>query len=265
MTAGRNTFKQGLAGPRPLIGLWQGLTSSYTAEICAQAGFDWLLFDGEHAPNTLPSLLAQLQAVAPYGAHPVARVPIGEAWLIKQYLDIGFQTLMVPFVESPAQATALAQAMRYPPEGVRGIAPGLARAARWNTVPDYLDSANAGMCLLAQIETRAGLAALDDIASVDGVDGIFIGPADLAASLGFRGKPGAPEVVAAIDDAIQRISAHGKAAGILASGAESATRFAALGCRFIAVGSDVGVLLNGAADLARRAGALNAGSSGGGY
>jgi 4-hydroxy-2-oxoheptanedioate aldolase len=255
MNAAENGFKSGLVGSAPLIGLWQGIASAITAEICANAGFDWLLFDGEHAPNTLTTLVAQLQAVAPYNVHPVARVPVGEAWLIKQYLDIGFKTLLVPFVESAEQAQQLARAMRYPPEGIRGIAPGLARAARWNTVPNYLEQANDGVCLIVQVETRAGLDALEDIAAVPGVDGIFIGPADLAASLGYRGQSTAPQVVTEIEAAIGRIVGTGMAAGIFAPDPEFARRCAALGCRFIAVGADVALLANAAASLARSAGA----------
>lgn len=262
-----NGFKQALSGDRALIGLWQALAHPYPAEICAGAGFDWLLFDGEHAPNDIPSLLAQLQAVAAYPVHAVARPPVGTTALLKQYLDIGFQTLLVPFVETPQQAAELVRAVRYPPRGVRGVGVGLARAARWNRIEGYLDRADDEICLLVQIESRMGLDNLEAIAGVEGVDGVFVGPADLSAALGHRGRPDHPDMVAAIEDAISRIAAAGKAPGILATDPVVARRCAALGCRFIAVGTDVGLLSRGADDLAKTAGALAAHRTavGGGY
>jgi 4-hydroxy-2-oxoheptanedioate aldolase len=247
-----NPFKTALREGRPQIGLWQALASPITAEICAGAGFDWLLFDGEHGPNDVPGLLAQLQAVAPYPAAPVARLPVADARLAKQYLDIGFQTLLVPFVESADEARMMAQAVRYPPAGVRGLAPGLTRAARWNRIPNYLDHADAETCLLLQVESLPGLEALEAIAAVEGVDGVFIGPADLSAALGHRGRPGHPDVVAAIENAIDRILAAGKAAGILAIDPLLAERYLARGCTFVAIGTDTGLLASGAQALAGR-------------
>lgn len=254
-----NPFKAALAEGRMQIGLWQALANPYTAEICAGAGFDWLLFDGEHGPSDVPLLLAQLQAVAPYPVHPVARLPVGETWLVKQYLDIGFQTLLVPFVETAAQAAALVRAMRYPPGGVRGIGAGLARAARWGRVTDYLDRADSQMCLLVQIESAEGLANLEAIAQVDGVDGVFIGAADLSAAFGHRGRPGHPDMVTRIEDALRRIVATGKAAGSLAVDPALAARHAELGCTFLAVGTDTGLLANGSTALARAAADLKTG------
>ncbi len=248
-----NPFKAALREGKRQIGLWQALAHPYAAEICAGAGFDWLLFDGEHAPNTIPSLLAQLQAIAPYPVHPVARPPVGDATLIKQYLDIGFQTLLVPFVETAEQAQDLVRAMRYPPGGVRGIGAGLARAARWGRVPGYLDRADDTMCLLVQIESVAGLNNLDAIVAVDGVDGVFIGPADLSAAFGHRGAPDHPEMVARIDDAITRIVAAGTAAGTLALDPAVARRCADKGCGFIAVGTDIALLARAGSDLAHSA------------
>jgi 4-hydroxy-2-oxoheptanedioate aldolase len=233
------------------IGLWQALANPYTAEISAAAGFDWLLFDGEHGPNDVPLLLAQLQAVAPYSVHAVARPPVGEARLIKQYLDIGFQTLLVPFVETAEQARAIVAATRYPPAGTRGVGSGLARAARWNGIPGYLDGANEQICVLLQIETRLGLANIETIAGVEGVDGIFFGPADLAAALGHIGQPGHPDVTQAIETAITKLSAANKAVGILALTAELANRYRSLGCRFVAVGTDVALFSKALADLAK--------------
>ncbi|BAN47361.1 4-hydroxy-2-oxoheptanedioate aldolase [Metapseudomonas resinovorans] len=245
-----NTFKARLESGQPQIGLWLGLADAYCAELAANAGFDWLLLDGEHAPNDLRSLLAQLQAIAPYPAQPIIRPPIGDAVLIKQLLDIGAQTLLVPMVESADQAAELVRAMRYPPFGIRGVGSALARASRWNSIPGYLDNADAQMCLLVQIENLDGLANLEAIAAVDGVDGVFIGPADLSAAMGHRGNPGHPEVQAAIEDAIVRIRAAGKAAGILSADQALARRYLSLGAAFVAVGVDTTVLMRGLQSLA---------------
>ncbi|MBN2979222.1 4-hydroxy-2-oxoheptanedioate aldolase [Pseudomonas lactucae] len=245
-----NTFKQRLCSGEAQIGLWLGLADAYCAELAANAGFDWLLIDGEHAPNDLRGMLGQLQAVAPYPSHPVIRPVIGDTALIKQVLDIGAQTLLVPMVESAAQAQALVSAIHYPPKGVRGVGSALARASRWNSIAGYLDKADEQMCLLVQIENREGLANLDAIAAVEGVDGVFIGPADLSASMGHRGNPGHPEVQAAIEDAIARIRQAGKAAGILSADPALARRYIELGAAFVAVGVDTTVLMRGLQSLA---------------
>ncbi|MBO1539269.1 4-hydroxy-2-oxoheptanedioate aldolase [Pseudomonas sp. OA65] len=245
-----NTFKQRLRSGEAQIGLWLGLADAYCAELAANAGFDWLLIDGEHAPNDLRTLLGQLQAVAPYPSQPVIRPVIGDTALIKQVLDIGVQTLLVPMVESADQARELVRAIHYPPHGVRGVGSALARASRWNSIPGYLDKADEQMCLLVQIESREGLANLDAIAAVDGVDGVFIGPADLSASMGFRGNPGHPDVQAAIEDAIARIRQAGKAAGILSADETLARRYLELGAAFVAVGVDTTVLMRGLQTLA---------------
>lgn len=245
-----NRFKSAIAAGRPQIGLWQVLASPITAEISAGSGFDWLLFDGEHGPSDIPLLLSQLQAVAAYPTHPIARLPVGETALVKQYLDIGFQTLLVPFVESAAQAQALVRATRYPPDGVRGVAGGIVRASRWGRIPDYLDRAAQETCLLVQIESVAGFEALDAIAAVDGVDGVFIGPADLSAAFGFRGRPGAPEMVARVEDGIRRVVSVGKAAGLLTLDVAFARRCLHLGASFVAVGTDAGLLVRSAGALA---------------
>ncbi|MDQ7983760.1 4-hydroxy-2-oxoheptanedioate aldolase [Pseudomonas sp. G34] len=245
-----NTFKQRLQSGQAQIGLWLGLADPYCAELAANAGFDWLLIDGEHAPNDLRGLLGQLQAVAPYASQPVIRPVIGDTALIKQILDIGAQTLLVPMVESAEQARELVRAMHYPPSGVRGVGSALARASRWNSIPGYLDKADAQMCLLVQIENLEGLARLDEIVAVDGVDGVFIGPADLSAAMGHRGNPGHPDVQAAIEDAILRISKAGKAAGILSADQKLARRYMELGAKFVAVGVDTTVLMRGLQTLA---------------
>ncbi|MBB1605023.1 4-hydroxy-2-oxoheptanedioate aldolase [Pseudomonas sp. UMC76] len=245
-----NTFKQRLQSDEAQIGLWLGLADPYCAELAANAGFDWLLIDGEHAPNDLRSLLGQLQAVAPYPVQPIIRPVLGDTALIKQLLDIGAQTLLVPMVDSAEQARELVRAMRYPPFGVRGVGSALARASRWNSIPGYLDEADAQMCLLVQVENLEGLANLDAIAAVDGVDGVFIGPADLSAAMGQRGNPGHPEVQAAIEDAIARIQRAGKAAGILSADEKLARRYLELGAKFVAVGVDTSLLMRSLRELA---------------
>jgi 4-hydroxy-2-oxoheptanedioate aldolase len=249
-----NPFKQALADKRAQIGLWLGLADAYSAEICAGAGFDWLLIDGEHSPNDLRSILGQLQAMAPYPVHPIARVPVGHGnigtALIKQYLDLGVQTLLVPMVDTPEQAAALVLAMRYPPQGIRGM--GGARASGWGRNPAYVHEANDQVCLLVQVETEAALRNLDAIAATPGVDGVFIGPADLSASLGHVGNPGHPEVQAAITDAIARIQKAGKAAGILTPDEALAQRYLGLGATFVAVGLDTNLLVKTTSALAAR-------------
>lgn len=247
-----NTFKLRLQSGEAQIGLWLGLADAYCAELAANAGFDWLLIDGEHAPNDLRGMLGQLQAVAPYPSHPVIRPVIDDTALIKQVLDIGVQTLLVPMVESAEQARELVRAIHYPPNGVRGVGSALARASRWNSIPGYLDQADEQMCLLVQIENGEGLANLDAIAAVEGVDGVFIGPADLSASMGHRGNPGHPEVQAAIEDAIGRIQQAGKAAGILSADEQLARRYIELGAAFVAVGVDTTVLMRGLQTLAAK-------------
>lgn len=242
-----NTFKHGLRAQQPQIGLWVSLASPYSTEICAGAGFDWLLLDGEHAPNDLQSLSAQLQVIAGYDSQPVCRVPVGDAVLIKQYLDLGVQTLLVPMVDTPQQAASLVQACRYPPHGIRGMAG--ARASRWGRISRYAHEANDQVCLLVQAETRLALTNLDAILAVDGVDGVFIGPADLSASMGHVGNPGHPEVQAAIEDAIRRIRAAGKAPGILTADVTLAQGYLELGALYVAVGLDTQLLVRGTSAL----------------
>ena len=246
----RNPFKAALQRGDKLVGLWLSMAHPYSAEICATAGFHWLLIDGEHAPNDVRSTLAQLQAVAPYPAHPVARAVSGDPALIKQLLDIGVQTLLVPMVDTPEQAAALVAATRYPPQGTRGVGAAAARASHWGARRDYLETANDDACLLVQAETVAALQNLERICAVDGVDGVFIGPADLAASMGHRGRPGHPEVQAAIEAAIKTIVASGKAAGTLTGDTALARRYLELGVSFVAVGIDVSLLAQGTRRLA---------------
>jgi len=250
-----NPFKQALREQRAQIGLWLGLADHYTTEICAGAGFDWLLIDGEHSPNDLRSILQQAQVIAGYpGSHAIARVPVGHGQggtaLIKQYLDLGMQTLLVPMVDTAQQATELVRAMRYPPEGIRGV--GGARASRWGRYPNYPKEANAQVCLLVQAETRMSLDNLDAILAVDGVDGVFIGPSDLAASLGHLGHSGHADVQQVIEQTIARIRQAGKAAGILTPDETLARRYLDLGATFVAVGLDSNLLVRATGQLAAR-------------
>jgi len=247
-----NDFIRSLGQGEARIGLWQALANPYTAEIAAGAGFDWLLFDGEHAPNTAQTLLAQLQAVAPYPVAALARVPVGDPVVIKQYLDIGFQTLLVPMVGSAAQAADIVAATRFPPRGIRGVASSTSRASGFGTNRRYLAEAHEKTGVIVQIESADGLAAIEQIAAVDGVDALFIGPADLAGSLGHLGDPRHAEVQAAIDDALRRIRAAGKPAGIFALDADDAARRIADGAAFVSVGSDIGLLAAGARQLRQR-------------
>ncbi|WP_254277580.1 4-hydroxy-2-oxoheptanedioate aldolase [Halomonas sp. 3H] len=247
-----NPFKQRLLHGEPMTGIWLGLASPYVAELAATIGFDWLLLDGEHAPNDLASLLGQLQAIAPYASAPVVRPPVGDTVLIKQYLDIGVQNLLIPMVETAEQGAEVVAATRYPPEGVRGMGSVLARASRWGQVEDYLDRAGEEICLILQLESPGALANLEAIAAVEGVDGLFIGPADLSAAMGHRGNPGHPEVRAAIDDAIGRIRATGKAAGIITLDEDEARDYLEAGFGFVGVGVDALVLAEGLRGLAGR-------------
>ncbi len=254
-----NAFKAALARGEPQIGLWLSLANAYSAEVCASSGFQWLLIDGEHAPNDVRSMLEQLQAVAPYGGHAVVRAVGGDPALIKQLLDIGAQTLLIPMVDTAEQARALVAATRYPPAGTRGVGAAIARAARWGARGDYLDIADDEACLLVQAESVVALRNLKEICAVDGVHGVFIGPADLAASMGRRGQQGHPDVQAAIEDAIRTIVASGKAAGTLTGDAAFARRCLELGATFVAVGVDVLLLAHAARRLAGElAGCLDA-------
>jgi 4-hydroxy-2-oxoheptanedioate aldolase len=246
-----NTFKAALKTPgRVQIGLWLGLANATCAEICAGAGFDWLMIDAEHAPNDIRSVLAQLQAIAAYPVHPVVRPVAGDVQLIKRLLDLGVQTLLIPMVETAEQARHLVAAMRYPPVGIRGVGTALARASQWNRIPNYLHEANDQMCLLVQVETPLGLKNLDSIAAVEGVDGVFIGPADLSAALGHLGDMGHSDVQMAIDNAIRRICIGCDAAGTLTNDETKARHYLSLGCKFLAVGLDGNLLMNATQNLA---------------
>ncbi|WP_330257259.1 aldolase/citrate lyase family protein [Nocardia sp. NBC_00565] len=234
--------------------MWVAGANPYSAEICAGAGLDWLLIDQEHAPNDLRSTLAQLQAVATYPVEALVRPPSADPAVIKQLLDIGVTNLVVPMIESAAEASAVVAATRYPPAGIRGVGSALARASRWNRVSDYLITANESMTVTVQIESVQGIAELAKIASVDGIDAIFIGPADLAASMGHLGKPESPEVVATIEAALHTIRVSGVAAGVNAFNPAIARRYMAAGAAFVLVGADVTLLARGAEMLAQEYG-----------
>jgi 4-hydroxy-2-oxoheptanedioate aldolase len=233
-----NHFKRAIKDGKPQIGLWVALADAGCAELCAGAGFDWLLLDAEHGPNDLRTLLAQLQAVAAYDSQPIVRLRVGDINLIKQVLEIGTQTLLIPMVETAEQAASIVAAMHYPPKGIRGVGAALGRSSRWSRIPNYLQHASEEMCLLVQIETRRGIENLKAIAAVPGVDGVFIGPSDLSASMGYLGNITHPEVLETIERGILDIRAAGKAPGILMGDDTLVRRYLELGCLFIAVGAD---------------------------
>src|ERR1017187_1272436 len=244
-----NAFKAALLDGRRQIGLWSAVCSNIATEIIAGAGFDWIVIDTEHAPNEVPGLLSQLQAMSNGTAEPVVRCAWNDAVLIKRILDVGARSLLVPFVQNAEEARRAVAATRYPPLGIRGVsvAP---RANLYGRIPDYHARAHEDICVLVQVETAAALDAIESIASVEGVDGIFIGPSDLAADLGHLGDPGHPVVQSAIALGVERIQAAGKAAGILTSDPDAAARFLEMGFTFVAVGSDAGVLARGTETLA---------------
>jgi len=247
----RNAFKHALSDGKAQIGLWSSLSSNYSVEVIAGAGFEWILLDMEHSPNDLESLLAQLQAAAPYPAHPVVRVPWNDMVAMKRILDVGAQSLLIPYVSTAEEARAAVAHTRYPPKGVRGVA-GTTRATRFGRIKDYAKRAHEEICVLVQVETQAALDSIEAICAVDGVDGVFIGPADLHASMGLTGEIANPKVKPIIDDAIRRIRKAGKAPGILTPSEEDARRWLECGALFVAVGADVGILARGAEALAAK-------------
>jgi len=246
----KNLFKQALKADKPLFGLWQGIPNTSVAEIGAGAGFDWLLIDAEHGPFDVPSVMAHLQAIEPYPVSALVRPVEGTNALIKQLLDVGAQTILVPMVESAEQAMQIVSAAKYPPQGVRGLGTSMARAANWNRAGDYLDKANDEICVIVQVETLAGLDNIQEIVAVEGVDAVFIGPSDLSAAMGYLGDPGHPAVVAAIEDAFKIVRTAGKQVGVLAVTKELADKYVATGARFVGVGVDAALLANATKQLA---------------
>jgi 4-hydroxy-2-oxoheptanedioate aldolase len=246
-----NAFKRALQAGKAQIGLWSSLSSNYSVEVIAGAGFDWILLDSEHSPADLENLLRQLQAVAPYPTQPIVRVPWNDMVWIKRVLDVGAQSLLVPYVSTAEEARNAVAYTRYPPQGLRGVA-GTTRATRFGRIKDYARRAHEETCLLVQVETRAALDSIEAIAAVEGVDGIFIGPADLHASFGHTGEIAHPDVKPLIDEAIRRIRKCGCAPGILTPNEADARHWLACGALFVAVGADVGLLARGAEALAAK-------------
>ena len=247
----KNAFKHDMAAGKLQIGLWCSLCSNIAAELVSYSGFDWLLLDTEHSPNEVPDILSQLQASARGTAHSIVRPAWNDPVLIKRYLDIGAQTLLLPYVQNAEEAKRAVEATRYPPHGIRGVT-GSGRAAKFGRITDYLKTANDEICVLVQVETREALAQIDKIAAVPGVDGVFIGPSDLSASFGHIGNPAHPEVQKAIEDAGKRIRAAGKGAGILTGNEDEARRYIGWGYNFVAVGTDLLLLARATDSLAQR-------------
>ena len=252
MPAPINTFKAAITNGQLQIGFWQSLATSVTAEISAYSGFDWLLIDGEHGVNDLRSIRDQLQVVNPSPSHAAVRISSVNVVEVKQVMDAGAQTILVPMVDTAEDAQLMARALRYPPDGIRGNGVGVVRASAYGQTKGYLDNANDEACLLVQVETTLAIDNLDAICAVNGVDGVFIGPGDLATSMGHIGNPAHPEVQEVIEAAILRIRANGKAPGILMADETKVRRYIELGALFVAVGSDVAMLGNGARYLAAK-------------
>jgi 4-hydroxy-2-oxoheptanedioate aldolase len=247
------SFREQLASAdRALIGMWACSGSALVTEVAAGSGLDWLLIDMEHSANTLESTLLQLQVVAAYPITPVVRVPSNDTVAIKQVLDLGAQNLIVPMVSSADEARAAVAATRYPPEGVRGVGSALARSARWNRVDGYLQDSARHTSLTVQIETAAGVEAASEIAAVDGVDAVFVGPSDLSASMGLLGQQTHPEVVAAVERVFVAVRAAEKAVGVNAFDPSAADAYVAAGADFVAVGADVAMLARASEALATR-------------
>jgi 4-hydroxy-2-oxoheptanedioate aldolase len=248
----RNHFKAALRAGRPQLGIWNSLCSNFSTEVIAGAGFDCIVLDMEHAPNEVFGVLSQLQAIAPYeGVSAIVRTPWNDPVIIKRVLDVGAQTLLIPYVQNVDEARRAVAATRYPPDGFRGVAVAT-RANRWGRVKDYFKRVNDELCVIVQLETSVALEHLEAIAALDGIDCIFIGPSDLSASLGHLGNAQAPEVRTAIEDAFARTKRAGKAAGILMTVEADAQRYLKQGVEFVAVGSDVGLLARGAEALAAK-------------
>ena len=244
MNAPENKLKSALGSGKTQFGCWFNLADTIGAEIVGRAGFDWVLIDAEHGPNGIKDIAIQLQALEGLPTTAVVRAPVGETWVIKQILDAGAQSLLIPMVETVEEARNLVAAVRYPPIGRRGVGAFVARAAQFGTLSNYLQSADEQICLIVQLETKTGLSALDDILKVEGIDGVFIGPADLAADMGYLGNPKADEVQKTILNALEQISASGKAAGILSLDDQDTEVYLSSGARFVGVASDVLTLNN---------------------
>lgn len=246
----KNRLKEALRNGQKQIGLWSTLSSNYTVEVLAGAGYDWLVLDTEHSPADLENLLGQLQAIAPYPTTPVVRVPWNDMVNIKRVLDLGAQSLLIPQINTAEEARNAVAYTRFPPAGLRGVA-GATRGTRFGRIKNYFKTAHEDICVIVQLESKESLDHLEAIAAVDGVDGLFIGPADLHASLGYPGERAHADVLPTIEQAIRRIVKCGKSAGILTD-ETLAKRWIDAGSTFVGIGSDVGILARGAEALAAK-------------
>jgi len=246
-----NKFKHAIQNGEKQMGLWSHLCSPISIEILAHCGYDWLLLDMEHSPNDLSEIVSQLQAMKGGTATAIVRPPWNDMVTFKRLLDVGVQTLLVPYIQTEEEARNAVAYTRYPPHGVRGYA-GAPRASNYGRIKDYAHLNAKELCVLLQVETLQGLENLEAIANVEGVDGVFIGPGDLSAALGHLGNPKHPEVLKVIDDAIARIKACGKAPGILTGDEALAKHYVAQGCLFVAIGADQNVLRDSATALLQR-------------
>ena len=244
-----NHFKKAAQAGERQLGAFMALADPVSAELMATTGFDWLLIDGEHGPNDIKSVMAQLQALAAYPVNAVVRMQDHNIADIKRVLDVGGQTLLIPMVESADQAKQLVQAVQYPPKGIRGMGGGLTRATRWGSISDYLENADDNICLILQLESPEGIAELDAITNIDGVDAIFIGPADLAAAMGYIGQPAHPDVCKVVEEAIQRIYALGKPVGVYCGDQEQVKKYQSMGASFFLIGADTMLLKLAASTL----------------
>ena len=257
-----NQFKARLASGDTQFGLWLGIPESGVNELLAGAGFDWLVIDHEHGPYELRDVTHALQAMAPYDVSPIVRPVDGNPALLKKLCDIGAQSFIVPMIDTPDQAAAVVRAVKYPPAGSRGLGTSMARAAGWNTVPNYLERANDETCVIVQAETIAAIENLEAIASVDGVDGVFIGPSDLSASMGYLGKVSHEDVVKCVGDGLRRIRATSKFAGLLCLDETMIEHYVNCGANFVGVGVDTLLLGNSARALASKYGSGSSTESG---
>ena len=252
MPAPQNTFKKALVGGETVFGCWMSFAEACTAEVMGHAGFDWLLIDGEHSANDIRSIRDQIVALKDTSSDIVVRVPVGETWIIKQALDMGAQSILVPMVETAEQARELVKACRFPPEGTRGVGYGVGRVSNFGQMSDYGQTADEQICLVVQVESKIGLENLEDIVAVDGVDGVFIGPADLSASLGYLGQTMHPDMQETILSALTRISDGGKAPGILTTDDGMIKASLDAGARFVAVAMDIALLLKSGKSVAAK-------------
>lgn len=248
-----NRFKKSICELKPQVGIWSSMCSIIAADLLGTAGFDWVLIDMEHSPNDMMSVLGQLQAYEVGGTSPVVRPPWNDPVVIKRLLDLGVMSLLVPMVQNAEEARAAVRATRYPPDGIRGVSMAQ-RANRYGRVTDYIDRINDEICVLVQIETREALDRIDEIAAVDGVDGVFFGPADLSADLGLIGRITHEDVSTVIAEGARKVAALGKPTGVLIGDMKLVERWLKSGFSFVACGSDLALLARGAENLRKQAG-----------